>query len=83
MLSYLRICGLVRHILGINIEEGMEVVNAEVPLAEMARYASELRSLTQGCGSFEMEFARYSQVPSILAKQIIENYNKTVTEEEE
>ena len=71
------------HILGINIEEGMEVVNAEVPLAEMARYASELRSLTQGCGSFEMEFARYNQVPSILAKQIIENYNKTVTEEEE
>jgi elongation factor G len=71
------------HILGINIEEGMEVVNAEVPLAEMARYASELRSLTQGCGSFEMEFARYSQVPSIVAKHIIETYNKTVTEEEE
>ncbi len=71
------------HILGINIEEGMEVVNAEVPLAEMARYASELRSLTQGCGSFEMEFSRYNQVPSIVAKQIIENYNKTVTEEEE
>jgi elongation factor G len=61
----------------------MEVVNAEVPLAEMARYASELRSLTQGCGSFEMEFSRYNQVPSIVAKQIIENYNKTVTEEEE
>jgi elongation factor G len=71
------------HILGINIEEGMEVVNAEVPLAEMARYASELRSLTQGCGSFEMEFARYDQVPAIIARQIIENYNKTVTEEEE
>ncbi len=71
------------HILGINIEEGMEVVNAEVPLSEMSRYASELRSLTQGCGSFEMEFARYNQVPAIVAKQIIENYNKTVTEEEE
>jgi elongation factor G len=71
------------HILGINIEEGMEVVNAEVPLAEMSRYASELRSLTQGCGSFEMEFSRYNQVPTIVAKQIIENYNKTITEEEE
>ncbi|MFZ2654340.1 MAG: elongation factor G [Victivallales bacterium] len=68
---------------GVTVEEGMEVVNAEVPLAEMARYASELRSLTQGCGSFEMEFSRYEQVPSIVAKQIIDTYTKTVQAEEE
>jgi len=70
-------------ILGMNVEEGMQVVNADVPLAEMARYASELRSLTQGCGSFEMEFSRYEQVPSMVAKQVIEAYNKSVQEEVE
>ncbi|HBC88080.1 MAG TPA: elongation factor G [Lentisphaeria bacterium] len=70
-------------ILGMNVEEGMEVVNADIPLAEMARYASELRSLTQGCGSFEMEFSRYEQVPAVVAKVIIEAYNKSVQEEVE
>ncbi len=70
-------------ILGMSIEEGMQVVQAEVPLAEMARYASELRSITQGSGSFEMEFARYEMVPSNVARTIIENYNKTQAEEKE
>ncbi len=70
-------------ILGMSVEDGMEVVNADVPLAEMARYASELRSLTQGCGSFEMEFSRYEQVPAVAAKQIIDNYTKSVQAEEE
>ncbi len=60
-------------ILGMGVEDGMQVVNAEVPLAEMARYANEIRSMTQGAGSFEMEFARYEMVPSNITRTIIEN----------
>ena len=58
-------------ILGLSSEEGMQVVNAEVPMAEMARYATEIRSMTGGRGSFEMEFARYEQVPGNVAGDII------------
>lgn len=58
-------------ILGMGVEDGMQVVNAEIPLAEMARYATELRSMTQGKGVFEMEFARYEQVPANVANEII------------
>jgi elongation factor G len=57
-------------ILGLDREEGTQVVVAEVPVAEMHSYASQLRSITQGRGNFAMEFARYEQVPSNLAKII-------------
>lgn len=69
-------------ILGMDVDEGMEVVNAEVPMAEMARYATELRSLTQGRGSFEMSFLRYEQVPPNVASEIIAQYH-TEDEDEE
>ncbi len=58
-------------ILGMGIEEGLQVVNAEVPLTEMAKYATELRSMTQGRGTFEMDFDRYEQVPSNVASEIM------------
>jgi len=51
-------------------EKGLQVVQAEVPLAEMFSYSTQLRSLTQGRGSFDMEFARYEQVPANIAKDI-------------
>jgi elongation factor G len=51
-------------ILGIGNEDGMQVIEAEMPQAEMFRYASELRSITQGQGSFEASFARYDVVPA-------------------
>ena len=57
-------------ILGMDRDEGMQVVRAEVPLAETHNYSSQLRSITQGRGSFAMEFERYEQVPSNLSKQI-------------
>jgi elongation factor G len=63
-------------ILGMGVEEGMQVVNAEVPLAELPKYATELRSMTQGNGSFEMEFARYEMVPTNIANQIIDTYKQ-------
>jgi len=69
-------------ILGMDMEEGMQVVKAEVPLAELSKYATELRSITQGNGSFDMAFARYEMVPSNVAKEIIDNHKKELEEEE-
>lgn len=58
-------------VLGMSVDEGMQVVMAEVPMAEMYKYATELRSMTQGRGQFEMEFVRYEQVPANVANEII------------
>ena len=68
-------------ILGMNVEEGMQVVDAEVPLAETFTYSTQLRSITQGRGSFEMTFNRYEPVPSQLAAQIQEAARKESEEE--
>ncbi len=57
-------------ILGMDREDGMQVVFAEVPLAETFTYASQLRALTHGRGAFEMSNDRYEPVPSVLSKQI-------------
>jgi elongation factor G len=47
-------------------------LTAEVPLAAMFDYANELRSMTQGKGTFSMEFCKYSQVPKSLQDEVIE-----------
>lgn len=70
-------------ILGMDAAGGMQVVNAEIPLSEMAKYATELRSMTQGRGLFEMEFSRYEQVPSIVANEIIAKYQAEKQHHEE
>lgn len=46
-------------------------VKAQAPLAEMYRYAIDLKSMTQGRGSFKMEFAGYEEVPAKLAEEVI------------
>ena len=61
--------------------EGTEVI-AEAPLSEMFKYATDLRSMTQGRGSFRSEFVRYEDVPSNVAQKIIENAKKDEEEEE-
>lgn len=68
-------------ILGMALEEGMDVVHAEAPLAEMHTYASNLRSITHGRGSFTMEFSRYEQVPAAIAKHIQEAAAKETVDE--
>src|SRR3989339_45167 len=52
--------------------EGVKVVDAKVPLSEMFGYATKLRSLTQGRGSFTMEFSSYETTPKNIEKEIIE-----------
>ncbi|MDI6716085.1 MAG: elongation factor G [Actinomycetota bacterium] len=51
-------------------------ISALVPLAEMATYASSLRSITSGRGAYHMEFDHYEEVPADTAKKIIEQYEK-------
>jgi len=50
---------------------GQQVIRANVPLAEMLRYAPDLRSMTQGRGDFEMELAHYDEVPPHIAEKIV------------
>jgi elongation factor G len=50
---------------------GLVLINATVPLAEMARYAADLRSLSQGRASYTMEFSHYEDVPGHLTEQIV------------
>ena len=49
---------------------GLQTIRAQVPAAEMATYATDLRSLTQGRGSFRTEFTRYEEVPGDLAQKV-------------
>ena len=59
-------------LLGMSAHDGMQVVEAEVPMAEMTTYAIDLRSMTQGRGSFTLEFLRYDETPMNVQQKIIE-----------
>jgi elongation factor G len=56
---------------GMNPENGVNVIQAQVPLAEILRYAIDLKSITQGRGSFTMEFSHYQPVPQQVTQKII------------
>jgi len=59
--------------MGMNLNaEGMQVVEAEVPMGEMSSYAIDLRSMTQGRGSFTIRFERYQEAPAPVQEKIIE-----------
>ena len=66
---------------GMETEKGHSVVTAQVPLAEMQRYTTELRSMTGGRGVFSMEFDRYDTVPAHVADVIIAAAKKDEEEE--
>jgi elongation factor G len=63
-------------VLGMDTDGGMQVISAHVPLAEMANYAIELRSLAQGRGSFTMTLDHYDDVPGHIAEKVIESHRK-------
>ena len=67
-------------IMGMNQVDGMQQVIAEVPQSEMARYATDLRSMTQARASFVATFDRYEEMPAEVAQKIVES---TAREEEE
>lgn len=69
-------------VLGMEPQNGMQVVIAEVPMSEVFKYATDLRSMTQARGSFTSRFERYEEVPAMIAQKIIESAQKDEEEEE-
>ena len=63
-------------VLGMNPSNGINIIEAQAPYAELLRYATDLRSLTQGRGSFVMEFDHYEEVPAHLSQKIIADKKK-------
>ena len=63
-------------VLGMNPGNGVNVIEAQAPYAELLRYALNLRSLTQGRGSFVMEFDHYEEVPAHLSQKITADKQK-------
>ncbi len=60
-------------VLGMNVgEDGMQIVEAEVPMAEMADFSVYMRQVTQGRGSFTFEFERYEDAPAQVSQKVIE-----------
>jgi len=56
--------------------DGTTVIKAQVPQAEVLRYASDLRSITGGRGTFEMEFSHYEEVPAHVAERVVAEAKK-------
>jgi elongation factor G len=68
---------------GMDTEKGRSIVNAQVPLAEMQRYTTDLRSITGGRGVFAMEFDHYETVPAHIAQEVINARQKELAEKKE
>ena len=69
-------------ILGMNPEGRVTVIDAEVPQSELLRYAQDLRSITQGRGSYAMEFDHYEPVPANLEPKVIEEAKRLREDDE-
>lgn len=70
-------------VMGMNpLGEGQQEVEAEVPMGEMSAYAIDLRSMSQGRGSFSLKFVRYEEVPQMNQAKIIEEARKAAEEAE-
>ena len=65
--------------LGVDAEGKTQTVKAQIPMAEMLRYAPDLNSMTSGAGMFTMEFSHYEEVPAHLTQKIMEE-NKAAKE---
>ena len=63
-----------------SLGNGMQQITANVPQAEMLHYATDLRSITQGRGSFTTEFYQYEEVPSNLQQELIAQHKKAESE---
>ena len=61
--------------------KGKQIIKAQVPQAEMFRYSIDLRSITQGRGTFTMKFSRYEEVPPQIAQEIIDKAKQEIESE--
>ena len=69
-------------VLGMEPAGNKQMIKAQVPLAEMARYTIDLKSITQGRGKFRMEFSHYEEVPAQNAEKIIEQARREKEEKD-
>ncbi|MEI8181334.1 MAG: elongation factor G [Desulfomonile sp.] len=67
---------------GMDAQGGSQVIKAQVPMAEVLKYASDLTSLTSGRGLFSMEFSHYEEVPGNIAEKIVEVSGKKTEDED-
>ncbi|MEG1953848.1 MAG: elongation factor G [Hydrogenoanaerobacterium sp.] len=69
-------------VLGMNpAEDGLQLIEAEVPMSEMYDFTTALRQMTQGRGYFTMEFLRYEELPKMLEAAVIEDAKEMNSEE--
>ena len=68
---------------GMDTDKGRSVVTAKVPLAEMLRYTTDLRSMTGGRGVFTLEPSHYEVIPAHIAQEVIDARQKTAESKEE
>jgi len=61
-------------------EAGYNTIEAEVPLAEIQRYAIDLKSITQGRGRYTYEFSHYEEVPTFVTQKIVAERQKELAE---
>lgn len=64
-------------ILGMDSDGSYQIIKAHVPLAELYKYSSQLRSLTQGRGAHRIKFSHYEEVPKEVESKIVEEYRKS------
>ena len=64
---------------GMNPRSGVQAIDAQVPLAQMFGYATDLRSKTQGRATYSMHFSHYAQVPASIAETIVSKAKGTAT----
>jgi len=67
------------HVSGMNPNQGMNVIQAQAPLAEILRYAIDLRSMTQGRGTFTVDFSHFEHVPGPIAQKIVAQHKSAAT----
>jgi elongation factor G len=70
-------------IMGMEAKGHNEIVKAKIPLSEMLKYGTELKSLTAGRGSYHMEFSHYEETPAKVTQGIIAKYQETRQHEKE
>ncbi len=63
-------------VLGMDSAGKNQVINAQVPMAEIQTYAPDLRSMTGGRGMYSMEFSHYEEVPAQFAEKVVEAINQ-------
>ena len=63
-------------IIGMDSEGDMQIIRAQVPMAQVMNYATELRSMTGGTGGYTMEFSHYDVVPAHAAEAVIAQHKR-------